>query len=258
MREDILVDGTSNVGGIGFYARHKISRTAFANFRGHLVGFQELTLEAKPAFEQHGLTFLMGEPAGDFYNAIAYDPLELDPIDAGMLKFDDGEHPAHDAGSVRNAQWVHFRTNTGVEFLRINTQLDNKGAVAREEAMRTILDFAERFPCPRKIIAGDLNMSVARDHPAWPEEKKRPYRMALERGYVDAYLAVRPGEERCRTFHHFQGQHCKEDEWGTYDTDYFLDLGVDVINCVFDLAMPPGSCTCPSDHYWGLQDVRLR
>lgn len=262
--DETQIIGTINVGGYGFWRRERVAREAFRFFPAKLIGFQELTESARITFERTGYEFFMGEPTTaedhQFHTAIAYDTCAYTRIDTGTIWLTkNGKRGiGWDGIAERTATWVLLRTRAGTELLFINTQFDNVGTEARHESMKRLLQHAQDFSrVPHQIIQGDLNMSVGRSHPKWPAEKKRPYHLALENGFIDAYTAAKPERVRARTFHHFQGDGCGEDEWGTYDPDYVFTKGLNIVNCVFQYPTVPGSCTYASDHAWGVTDAQF-
>jgi endonuclease/exonuclease/phosphatase family metal-dependent hydrolase len=259
--EEVLITLSANVAGpiqYGFPFRKKVARRVFETIDAHLIGFQEFTEECREVFGGHGHEFEIGEAANGVYNAIAYDPKRLELMKAGTLWLTPDGTPgkAWDAMAERTAHWAIFvDKHTQQPFVFINTQLDNAGYKARAESVRLILNLiASGFDKRNQIIlSGDFNMSVGRPHHHWPPSSQEPYEKILAAGFVDAWMYPQPYRKRQRTFHHFQGEGCGEDRYGTFNPDHVFVLNAHVHNCMIIRDSYGG--VMPSDHYWLLTHI---
>jgi endonuclease/exonuclease/phosphatase family metal-dependent hydrolase len=249
-----LIHVSANVAMYGFPYREDAARQIFSRIRASAVGFQELTEQIyQTAFKRSYFRMIWGDEVNRAYNAIAYDPDRLRREESGTvwLSPDGKKAKAWDAIAERSAAWVIFTDLMHARrFLLVNTHLDNVGATSRTESVKLLLSFIDETRCNDVIFAGDFNMSVARDHPHWPAEKKAPYGMILRAGFVDAWTA-REGIERkrVRTFHHFEGEECGEDKYGTYDSDYTMIRGELIVHGS-NLIKESWGGVQYSDHWW--------
>jgi endonuclease/exonuclease/phosphatase family metal-dependent hydrolase len=259
--EEILITLSANVAGptkYGFPFRKKVARRVFETIDAHLIGFQEFTEECREVFNCHEHEFIMGDAANAVYNAIAYDKRRLQLLKSETLWLSpNGKHgKAWDAMAERTAHWAIFMDkNTETPLVFINTQLDNAGYQARAEGTRLILNLIESMFDKRAaiIFSGDFNMSVGRPHHNWPPSSQEPYEAVLAAGFIDAWIYPQPYRGRQRTFHHFQGEGCGEDPYGTFNPDHVFVLNAHVHNCM--LIRDSYGGVMPSDHYWLLTHV---
>ena len=252
-----LVTATLNIGGYGFPRRAHIASEAFRHY-AHIdvCSFQEMIVEARSAFEQHGLKWIAVEPAANFSNPIAFNPETMNLLQNGT------EPISHDGiveqiGAPRNFAWAEFHHRaSGKIVVFVNAHLDNISPQARERGADRIVEFLQGFANHLAIVSGDFNMNVARET---DEILLRPYQRMVDAGFVDAYLDAKPKRTiRERTFHSFQGPFtCGEDPYDTYDPDFVFVRGekVRVANCMPDYFNAGG--TWPSDHLWLVTDLEL-
>ncbi len=86
-----------------------------------------------------------------------------------------------DSSLTRMATWLHFyHAETQTNFHFYNTHLDHRGSEARERGVAQISDHAAQLPEDYPVIfMGDINA---------PAEQSRPYEIAMERGWKDAWV----------------------------------------------------------------------
>jgi len=102
-----------------------------------------------------------------------------------------------DSACVRLANWLRLvDLKSGKEFRIVNTHLDHRGQVARENQARIICEDAEAYPGDYpQILTGDLNCDT--HNPAIGVLK--------DRGWKDTYGAIHGTEAPGFTYHAFQG-----------------------------------------------------
>lgn len=228
-----------------------------------LVGLQEVqagNLEAYgrdlPPYERVvGPEYGAGEPWDRL--AIFWKPERLELLESGGLwlsRTPDRRSLDWDAACIRTALWARFRVaETGAEIVHLNTHLDHRGELAREEGARLIVaelrrTEAEGYPA---VVTGDFNCGPG----------TTPYALFAEAGFSDSYLAAgRDPRERPNTFHRFQGNSFIP--WEGADPVY-LDwiltrdgasrIDVTSSSVVRDHEHP----VYPSDHYPVLADLLL-
>lgn len=264
-----LVALTANLGMYGFddrrYVTEKVFTDCYADSALDVIGFQEFRDDARDIFERPDLSFVDGlsttqsDARGTFttYHApIAYHAQRLELLAHGAfyLSEDREAGPGWGGAGERSATWAHLHLRgTERSVLVLNTQLDNAEPIARFMGTVAILEFIERYASEKHLsvlMLGDANVSVASTHRRWKKELMRePYTRMEQAGFLDAWLATEPPRaKRPRTFHHFQGPLCGDDEFGTYDPDWIFVRGFRVGNCTLVTDSHGGDW--PSDHFW--------
>ncbi len=86
-----------------------------------------------------------------------------------------------DSSLTRMATWLRFyHPETKSHFHFYNTHLDHRGSEARERGVAMIAEHAERAPEKEPVIfVGDINA---------PAERSKPYDIAMEKGFSDAWV----------------------------------------------------------------------
>lgn len=254
---------TMNVAGqdwMGFPHREKPAGEIFRKQNADIVGFQEIGLAnwdnvfgpARP-----DLVLAKGREAGDIViNSFAYRPARFALLmyDTFWLSPNCTYMKAWD-GAERGVTWGHLKDReTGREFVFINAYLDNKGVIARRESVRLIVEFVEQLGAMPIILVGDLNMSVDSPHiELWGRpEMREPYDELLQARFVDVWPETHAGDKRPCMYHKFKGHEYevfKDDEYGTYDTDYIMTRGP--LKAVSSrLVTEKFANKFPSDHFW--------
>lgn len=172
-----------------------------------LIGFQELELEHLRAYQQHlpeyeywlGLKTSSNKPPYE-YVAIFWKAQRLELLNAGGFWLNEASHtfaPGWDAACTRVANWARLRIiGNGRELLFLNTHLDHVGEEARANGTQLILQRLSELQTNDLpvIVSGDFNC-----HPGSPA-----YKLFMERGFVDTYLATdNRDDEISNTFHAF-------------------------------------------------------
>lgn len=98
-----------------------------------------------------------------------------------------------DAKYPRTCTWVVLENSeTGEQYAHLNTHLDNKGALARENGLQMVLEKAESFDMP-VVVTGDFNFSVNSD----------TYNKLIANGnFIDVSKAARDADSGC-TYHNY-------------------------------------------------------
>ncbi|MGE5540811.1 MAG: endonuclease/exonuclease/phosphatase family protein [Bacillota bacterium] len=251
--------------GYGFPKRELATRQIFSECRPHIVGFQEFAESNWQDLERPDLTLVPCEVFEAEYagvkermygNPIAYDPTQFELLEYGVqwLHPHGKQEKAWDAIAPRSACWAHFHEKDSDRHLAvINTQMDNVGQQARAEGAAILIILANLAtarlgPDVPTIIMGDANVNVGSPHLRWNSpELRKPYDLLYHQEFVDAITSVHPPRARPRTFHHYQGSTCGDDEWGTYDPDWIFVRNLEVENSTIITKDYGG--VWPSDHY---------
>jgi len=182
-----------------------------------LIGFQEFQNENGEVYERElpGYTRLTGPVYGtgkvEEFAAIFFDPERFEALDSGGFWLSDTpeEYSASWGNEViRSANWAVLRcSENDVVFLHVNTHLDHVSEPARVEGNSLILKQTEKTRKNR----GDLPTVVTGDFNCTPGS--RPYRVIMEGGFVDTFLAAgnEDGDD-AYTFHAFKGTHFTPDD----------------------------------------------
>ena len=240
-----------------------------------LIGFQELQAGNLATYEAplSEYRWVLG-PATSPKEEVAFNPIfwrreRFQRVDSGGFWLN--ETPGRpslgwDAAVDRGATWVRLACRRcGVELLYVNTHLDHRGERARTEGVKLILRQVERLggQATPVTLTGDFNCSAPRvGESAAGEPGPDPYRLLIEGGFVDAYLAVRTKESgTANTFHRFQGEAFVP--WNPQ-----LSMRIDwIMTRDGRQRWRGGSCSIlrkhrrplyPSDHYPVLADLDLR
>ncbi|MBT3605406.1 MAG: endonuclease/exonuclease/phosphatase family protein [Candidatus Latescibacteria bacterium] len=221
-----------------------------------LICFQEMWAEQfvdlKPMFPEFDSYGMIDEPQ-TFYpmNTIFYRRDAFDYYSAGGYWLSETPHvtgsKSWDSACVRLANWLRLRDRTsGKEFRVINTHLDHKGQVARENQARIICEDAVAYPDDYpQILTGDLNCDA---HNA-------AIGVLRDRGWTDTYGAVHGTETPGFTYHAFDGP------------DYAEKSNVDKMDWVFargavdvkqaEIIDDERDGRFPSDHYFVSAEIEL-
>jgi endonuclease/exonuclease/phosphatase family metal-dependent hydrolase len=138
-------------------------------------------------------------------NAILYDPGQLELLNSGgfwLSQTPEKYSRSWEARVVRSANWALFGLlEAGLSFLHLNTHLDHKSELARQEGSKLILRRVEELAdslgdTPPIVVTGDFN-----SRPGSPT-----YRIFVEAGCADTYLAAgNEDTQDANTFHAFEG-----------------------------------------------------
>ena len=223
-----------------------------------LIGFQELQRGNLETYRErlpqyaHVLGPRNGNRAHHSFNAIFFDAERFELLDSGGFWL--SETPGRYSASwgtrvVRSANWVRLRfSETGLNFLHLNTHLDHVSSLARVEGSYLILRklaqlLEDELPV---VVTGDFNC-----RPGTPV-----YRNFVEGGFVDTYLAA--GNEDtvdANTFHGFKGTSYREKRpgLGPRRIDWILLKdplgGIRAVSHSIVRDHDEGSAVYPSDHY---------
>lgn len=175
-----------------------------------LIGLQECQNENLEVYEKQlpRYTRLPGPVYGtgqvEEFAAIFFDPGRFEELDSGGFWLSDTPD-AYSASwgneVVRSANWTVLRCReNGAAFLHLNTHLDHVSESARVEGNRLILKQAKKAKAnhgdPPTVVTGDFNCNPG----------TRPYRILVEDGFVDTFLAAgNEDDEAAYTFHAFEG-----------------------------------------------------
>jgi len=221
-----------------------------------IVCFQEMWTEqfadlksVFPEFDSYGM---IDEPlALHPMNTIFYRREAFDALSAGGCWLSETPHvtgsKSWDSACVRLANWVRMKDRgSSREFRVVNTHLDHRGQVARENQARIICEDAASYPdAYPQVLTGDLNCDV---HNAAIEVLKH-------HGWVDTYGAVHGAEDPGFTYHHFEGpgfaasSKCGKMDW-VFVRGAWKTTDAEIIQDDRDGRFP-------SDHYFVSADVVL-
>jgi len=109
--------------------------------------------------------------------------------------------PGWGAEDPLDATWVHLRCRQdGQELLLLNTQFDDESEDSRVRSAELIVARLDRLQADR----GDIPVVVTGDFNCTPGT--RPYRVFIEDGFVDTFLAAKNEDDGdAYTFHAFKG-----------------------------------------------------
>ena len=266
---------TFNIGGqdwMGFQERkHLAERLLHGPSTPDIIGFQEfgeqnwLDMDCPEGHMLH-CGYSIADHGERISNAIAHNKARfLHQYSGSEWLSDDGEMHEAWGGGVRNFSWCTFteRDSAHEQFLVVNMHLDNKSLEARTKGAQKILSFIKEneYACDLPVvILADSNTSVNSPNASVRRSHYRePYDVFRNAGFLDAWIEAGPRDEhgelrdpyrvRPMTYHHFQGEDYASaiDEFGTWDTDWILVRGFDVINCTLVRDYENG--IYPSDHY---------
>lgn len=219
-----------------------------------LICFQEMWGEQfadlKPLFPEYDSYGMIDEPHTFFpMNTIFYRRNAFQLLSAGGYWLSETPHitgsKSWDSACVRLANWLRLvETASGKEFRVVNTHLDHRGQVARENQARIICEDAEAYPEDYpQILTGDLNCD--KDNAAIQLLKKR--------GWVDTYGSVHGTEAPGFTFHAFKGPAFAEQS-RVDKMDWVFMRGA-VKTQAAEVVDDERNGHFPSDHYFVLADV---
>lgn len=122
------------------------------------------------------------ERSGDFW-------LSESPAKAGSRSWD--------AALPRMCTWAVLREkDSNARCVVFNTHFDHKGARARAESARLLVERMKAFPAMPKLVLGDLNA----------EENTTPLETLKAAGLRDTFRALHPDVQPAGTFHAFRGK----------------------------------------------------
>ena len=233
-----------------------------------VIGFQELQSGNLAVYREQlpEYAYLLGPETGNrepyTYDAIFWKASRFECLASGgfwLSRTPDTHSADWDTDCIRAAAWVKLRcTDTGQEFLHLNTHLDHVSEQARVEGSKLILQKIEELQADGLpvTVTGDFNCRPGSD----------AYRLWLQSGFSDAHLAAgNVDSETSHTFHGFQGQ-------DFVPSDSSLPLRIDWIltrdGAIRDGAQCIQIALCvivrdaepplyPSDHYPILAELKL-
>jgi endonuclease/exonuclease/phosphatase family metal-dependent hydrolase len=213
------VRGASHMGdGINVWEkRAAMNVETIRRYEPDLIGFQEFQNENLEVYERElpGYKRLPGPVYGtgqvEEFAAIFFDPERFEALDSGGFWLSDTpeEYSASWGNQViRSANWAVLRCRDhGATFLHVNTHLDHVSEPARVEGNSLILRQTEKTRKSR----GDLPTVVTGDFNCKPGT--RPYRVFIEDGFVDTFLAAgNEDDDEAYTFHAFKGAQFTPDD----------------------------------------------
>lgn len=221
-----------------------------------VICFQEMWSEQfadlKAAFPEYDAYGIIDEPHTLLpMNTIFYRRDAFALLSAGGYWLSETPHvtgsKSWDSACVRLANWLRLIENaSGKEFRLINTHLDHRGQVARENQARIICEDAEAYPKNYpQILTGDLNCDT--HNPAIGVLKGR--------GWIDTYGKVHGTEAPGFTYHGFAGPAFSEKSRVDKMDWVFVrgDVTVDQAEIVDD----EKDGHFPSDHYFVLATINI-
>lgn len=178
--------------------------------RPALIGFQEFQRGNLEVYRERltGYEHVLGPPYGNRrpydWNAIFYDPERLEPVETeGFWLSETPDRRSRSWGTrvVRTANMVRFATPGGERFVHLNTHLDHRSPLARNEGAALVLRRLYWIRDLPVVVTGDFNCRPGSE----------PHRLFLEAGFGDAYLAAGNRDtERTNTFHGFRGERYRD------------------------------------------------
>ena len=221
-----------------------------------IIGFQEMWTEhfadLKPEFAEFDFYGMIDEPLGRHpMDTIFYRREAFDLVSSGGYWLSETPHvtgsKSWDSACVRLANWVRlFDRDSQKEFRMINTHLDHRGQVARENQARIICEDAKAYPeSYPQFLTGDLNC----DH------QNPAIGVLKEQGWGDTYGVIHGTEAPGFTFHAFKGpkfaesSRCDKMDW------VFARGEINVLNA--EVIDDDQNGRFPSDHYFVLAEVSL-
>ncbi|HDP36039.1 MAG TPA: endonuclease/exonuclease/phosphatase family protein [Candidatus Hydrogenedentes bacterium] len=187
--------GTAMDGENAWMHRKDILVNAFREEAPDVCGLQEcLAFQAEYIVEQlpeYRWTGIDRDVSGKGeMTAVLYRHKALFPVETGHFWLSETpDAPASvswDSSLTRMATWLRFYHAEGNDFFYFyNTHLDHKGEQARQKGIAVICEHIDMLPKETPVIlVGDFNA---------PAEQSRPYEIAMENGFSDAWLEA---EER--------------------------------------------------------------
>lgn len=206
------VRGASHMGdGVNVWEkRAAINVETIRRYEPDLIGFQEFHHGNREVYERElpGYSRLSGPVYGtgqvEEYAAIFFDPGRFEALDSGGFWLSETPHEYSSSWGnevIRSANWAVLRCRqNGATFLHVNTHLDHVSEPARVEGNSLILRQTEETRTNHEelptVVTGDFNCTPG----------TRPYRVFIEEGFIDTYLAAgNEDDEDAYTFHAFKG-----------------------------------------------------
>jgi endonuclease/exonuclease/phosphatase family metal-dependent hydrolase len=147
-----------------------------------------------------------------------------------------------DAVHPRHCSWVQLLDRMSRRrWIVFNTHLDHRGAVARLEAARIIIERAIVAPGLPTLVLGDLNA----------DETSEPLRAFYAAGLRDTFRDVYPDERDVQTAHHYLTK------LDARKIDYILCDGRWEVLAA-EIVREPASGRLPSDHFPVVAELRER
>lgn len=146
--------------------RRGIVTQTIAEYYPDSFGVQEATVAWMQCFKNRLPEYGFVGEASDYipllggYSAVFYLKDKYELVDSGtfwLSQTPDKPSKGWDAGSERVCTWAVLKNKTtGEQYAHINTHLDNKGALARQNSVPMILEKAAEFDMP-VVCTGDFN-----------------------------------------------------------------------------------------------------
>ncbi|HEV2124380.1 MAG TPA: endonuclease/exonuclease/phosphatase family protein [Chloroflexota bacterium] len=203
----------------------------------NLIGFQEFHAhnlrDLQPALPFHAYS-LGRESDSKSYVPVFWDSRRFEPVDQGAFwlnKWQDRKALGWDANNERSMTWVELADNEdGCRLLFINTHLDHVGEIARTRGAQLILDFLEDWPPELPvIITGDFNASPYHPRRQVPYNA-RTFGLFAEAGFMDAFRCATGIWPPPATFHNYEGDAYRPDQFGTWYIDWPLVRNLRVVS----------------------------
>lgn len=155
---------------------------------------------------------------------------------------------------IRAATWVRLSfTDTGQEFIVLNTHLDHKSEEARQKGSQLIVRRLKTLRLARGpvIVTGDFNCN--------PD--KAAYQIFRDAGYKDTYREANPQAQAGEhTFHAFQGDRYDDSgHHGIRRVDWILtrEGNADLTTSESQIVTDNHDPVYPSDHYPVIADITV-
>ncbi len=238
-----------------------------------LIGFQEVQAENLATFRvklkdyDYVLGPLSNRPDRILFNAIFWNPKTLSQAASGGFYLSRTPHRWSldwDSARVRVLTWVRLRlVESDLELLHLNTHLDHIGSQARAQGSHAIVRNLRDIDSGSLpvVLTGDFNSAPQATSADSHSDVERPYRVFQEAGFVDAYRAFNPlNDKEENTFHGFKGKEFSGNgDLSAWRIDWILvrsgARSINVKSCaIVRHAFPP---LYPSDHYPVVADLQI-
>lgn len=250
-------------GGNAWEKRAPLTIDVIAEANPDCLGFQEFSgrLNAEfyaTALDREGMAIHLGALMDeDRYNPVAYDRqrLFMQRNDVIWLSDSDLPEPSWGADETRSANLVFFEEketgkDTGETVVFVNTHLDHKNELARVEGTKKILQKLERIDDVPVVVVADANSSYwsPHDHPSYTAT---PHNLFRDAGFHDAFILTHPDQIDTppNTFHNYEGEDYRADQYGTWRTDWILYKNIYVQSSATLRDFHPDEPHYASDHY---------
>ncbi len=200
IRQGRAIDGANR-----WYKRRDLVFDVFRQARPHVVGAQEVhqmqleeilqAMSGYVAIAQRRYGGLVGAYAPIFFESDRLEPAQSG--DFWLAPEPDGRRKrAWDAAVPRMCTWAVFRDrSSGDRFAVFNSHFDQRGAVARVESSRLLVQRLGAVAHLPRLVTLDLNAN----------ESSEPLKILIDAGLRDSFRVVHPDASPAFTYHRFRG-----------------------------------------------------